>query len=206
MNCRIKICGITRPQDAELACALGAHAVGLIFAESPRQVSRKQAQAIVRELPPFITPVGVFVNEPVEELMTTVEKCGLGAVQLHGDETPEYARQLEGISVIKAISVRDASSFEGLDLYQVHAFLLDTFSKERRGGTGYTFNWELAVHARLARPVILSGGLKPENIREAIQTVQPYGVDISSGVEAEPGVKDEAKMRALFEEIAGISK
>jgi phosphoribosylanthranilate isomerase len=202
MNCRIKICGVTRRQDAELACDLGAHAIGLIFAESPRQVSRKQARAIVRELPPFITPVGVFVNEPVDELMTTIEQCGLGAVQLHGDETPEYANQLEGVSVIKAVRVRDTSSFDGLDSYDVNAFLLDTFSKEKRGGTGDTFNWDLAVHARLARPVILSGGLKPENIREGIQTVQPYGVDVSSGVEAEPGVKDEARMRMLFEEIA----
>ena len=165
-------------------------------------MSRKQARAIVRELPPFITPVGVFVNEPVDELMTTIEQCGLGAVQLHGDETPEYANQLEGVSVIKAVRVRDTSSFDGLDSYDVNAFLLDTFSKEKRGGTGDTFNWDLAVHARLARPVILSGGLKPENIREGIQTVQPYGVDVSSGVEAEPGVKDEARMRMLFEEIA----
>jgi phosphoribosylanthranilate isomerase len=168
-------------------------------------VSLKQARDVVRELPPFITPVGVFVNEPVEELMTAVDKCGLGAVQLHGDETPEYANQLEGVSVIRAIRVRDASSLEGLDAYDVHAFLLDTFSKERRGGTGNTFNWDLAVNARLHRPLILSGGLKPENIREAIQTVRPYGVDVSSGIESQPGIKDEARMRRLFEEITVVS-
>ena len=205
MKYRIKICGVTRPQDAELACELGAHAIGLIFAGSPRQVSLKQARDVVRELPPFITPVGVFVNEPVDELMTAVDKCGLGAVQLHGDETPEYANQLEGVSVIRAIRVRDASSLEGLDAYDVHAFLLDTFSKERRGGTGNTFNWDLADHARLHRPLILSGGLKPENIREAIQTVRPYGVDVSSGIESQPGIKDEARMRRLFEEITVVS-
>ena len=198
---RVKICGITRIEDALLATELGAHAIGLVFAESPRRISPERAADIVRHLPPFVSAIGVFVNEEADRVRRIVEQCGLSAVQLHGDETPEYARGLAEVKVIKAVRVRDRSSFDGVDGYQVSAFLLDTYSKKARGGTGETFNWELARDAELPAPLILSGGLNPENIGEAIRTVRPYGVDVSSGVESEPGKKAPELLGKLFGEV-----
>jgi len=200
---RIKICGITRVEDALLAAELGAHAVGFVFAESPRRISPDVAAEIIGQLPLFVSPVGVFVNESTATIRSIVERCGLAAVQLHGDETPDDARALAGVKVIKAIRVKDASSLAGLDQWPVSAFLLDTYSRDARGGTGTAFNWDLAREARLPAPMILAGGLGPANIREAIETVRPYGVDLSSGVESEPGRKDHALLRQLFEQIAG---
>jgi len=203
---RIKICGITCIEDALLATELGAHALGFIFAESPRWISPDAAAEIIRRLPLFVSPVGVFVNESTDMIQRVVEQCGLAAVQLHGDETPDEARALAGVEAIKAIRVKDASSLDGLDQWSVSAFLLDTYSKEARGGTGRTFDWDLAREARLPAPMILAGGLDPANVREAIETVRPYGVDISSGVESEPGKKDHALLKQLFEQIAEATR
>ena len=198
---RVKVCGITRIEDALFATELGAHAIGLVFAESPRRISPEKAADIVRHLPPFVSAIGVFVNEEADRVRQIVEQCGLSAVQLHGDETPDYARGLPEVKIIKAVRVKDRSSFDGVDRYQVSAFLLDTYSKKARGGTGETFNWELAKEAELPAPFILSGGLNPENMGEAIRAVRPYAVDVSSGVESEPGKKDAELLRKLFEEV-----
>ena len=203
-GCRIKICGITRADDALLAADLGANAVGLIFAPSPRQVAAEAAAEIVRQMPPFVSPVGVFVNESVDNIRRVAEQCGLSSVQLHGDESPEIIQELEGLNLIKAISVKDERSLAGLDTYPVNAFLFDTYSKKVRGGTGETFNWELVSTAEIPKPFILSGGLGPENIADAIRTVRPFGVDVSSGVEAEPGKKDHGKLRKLFDNIRAL--
>jgi phosphoribosylanthranilate isomerase len=198
---RVKICGITCVEDALMAADLGANAVGLVFAKSPRRVSPDRATEVVRALPPFVAAVGVFVDETTEQILRIVEKCGLAAVQLHGDEGPAQAREFPGVKVIRAVRVRDESSLAGLADWDVSAFLLDTYVENARGGSGKTFNWDLARAARLPAPIILAGGLNPDNIRKAIETVRPYGVDVSSGVEAEPGRKDPGLLKRLFEEI-----
>ncbi|MBI2193838.1 MAG: phosphoribosylanthranilate isomerase [Planctomycetes bacterium] len=201
--CRVKVCGITRAEDALLAAEFGAAAIGLIFAESKRQVTPDAAADIVRQLPPFVTPVGVFVNERPEEIRRLAERCGLGAVQLHGDETPDDLRALAGLKTIKVVRVRDRSSLEGLAEYPASAFLLDTYSAEARGGTGQTFDWQATRGIRFPAPVILSGGLHAENVARAIEQVQPHAVDVSSGVESAPGIKDPGLLRRFFEAVRG---
>jgi len=201
---RIKICGITCTEDALLAADLGADAIGFVFAESPRRVPPERAAEVVRALPPFVSAVGVFVNEPTGQILRLVEQCGLDTVQLHGDESPAQARELAGVKVIRAVRVRDESSLADLADWHVSAFLLDTYVESARGGTGKTFNWDLAKAARLPAPIILAGGLNPDNIGKAIETVRPYGVDVSSGVEAKPGRKDPELLKRLFDEIHGI--
>lgn len=211
MRTRVKICGITRTEDAALAVELGADALGFVFAESPRRVSPEKVREILGALPglPSVTPVGVFVNESPERIWEIVAECGLRAVQLHGDESPEVAEELagvrhraSGIPVIKAIRVRDGSSLDTLTSCPASAFLLDAYSPEAYGGTGQRFDWDLARQAvATGRQIVLSGGLTPETVGEAIRTVRPFGVDVSSGVEVAPGRKDPAKLRAFFEAV-----
>lgn len=181
---------------AVVAAAAGADAIGLVFAPSRRQVTVNQARRIAVELPPFVTKVGVFVDEDPARILETALACGLDMVQLHGGETPEYCAALR-MPIIKAIRVRDARSLEAMRTYRVAAFLLDSYDPDLAGGTGTAFKWDLASGLHATAPVILSGGLTPDNVGNALETVQPYAVDVSSGVETD-GRKDHGKIRAFI--------
>jgi phosphoribosylanthranilate isomerase len=195
----VKICGVTTAEDALLAAELGAAAVGFVFwPHSPRYIEPIAARAIVAQLPPFIAPVGVFVNQPIPTVLAIARVAHLGAVQLHGDEAPEEYASLP-VRVIKAMPLRDATDGKtAADVPSTAMVLLDAHDPVRRGGTGRLIDWSLASAVARDRPVILSGGLNPENVGEAIAAVKPYGVDVSSGVETKPGRKDPAKLGALF--------
>jgi phosphoribosylanthranilate isomerase len=205
---KVKICGITRQEDAALAVALGVDALGFIFAESPRRIVPEKACEIIRALPPFVMSVGVFVNETPAKIREITACCGLDMIQLHGDESPDVASQLMP-RAIKAFQLKDEKSLEQIKPYcgKVRALLFDTYSKEKRGGTGMTFDWDLAVKGKaLGAPVILSGGLSPSNIEDAVSFVRPYAVDVNSGVEEQPGKKDHELMRQLMENITRCGK
>lgn len=195
---RIKICGVTTPEDAALAAALGASAIGIVFwPKSPRAVDRVRAKAIVAALPPFVPAVGVFVNQS-DEAFDIARSVGLSAVQLHGDETPETYRE-SPMRVIKAIAVRDESAVEAAAAVPAGAHvLLDAHDPDRRGGTGRRIDWTVAARIAANRPIVLSGGLNAGNVVEAVETVRPAAIDVSSGVESAPGKKDAAKLRDLF--------
>lgn len=196
---RVKICGITNEEDALAAVEAGADAVGFIFYErSPRFVQPDRVRQIVSALPPFVATVGVFVNEAADRINETIRVCGLSAAQLHGDESPEYCTTITGVW-IKAFRVQDASWREVAAKYPVQAVLLDTYAPDKYGGTGRTFDWNLVSGSPL--PIILSGGLNPENVAEAIRQACPYAVDTSSGVEREPGRKDHDRVRAFVEAV-----
>ena len=195
---RVKICGITTVEDGRLAAELGASAVGLVFwPGSPRFVEMAQATAIVAALPPFVSAVGVFVDQP-EHALHVAREVGLSAVQFHGDELPGSYRS-SPLRVIKAVTVRDASAREEAAAVPASAtVLLDAHDRVKRGGTGRQVDWSIAAMIARERPVILSGGLTPENVADAVRTVAPYAVDVSSGVELAFGRKDPARLRALF--------
>ncbi len=196
----IKVCGITTEEDALWAVTCGATAVGLIFArESPRKIGLEPAKEIASVLPESVQRVGVFVNEPIEIVNRYVGELGLAYAQLHGEEDPDYCRSVKA-KVIKAIRVAERKDLRPLQDYSVEAILLDSFSREKRGGTGRTFDWSLAVEAKgMGVPIILSGGLNPDNVAEAIRLVSPAGVDTSSGVEVSPGRKDREKVKAFVD-------
>ena len=195
---KVKICGITSLDDALTAVEAGADALGFVFYDqSPRNINPMQAAAIIAKLPPFIQMVGLFVNEELEKINWTADYCGLDVVQLHGDETPEDCLEVKR-RVIKAFRIHDIVSIEPLHKYQVSGYLLDTWCPEAYGGTGKTFNWEMAAAARQYGRIILAGGLSPDNVIEAVRTVQPYAVDVSSGVESAPGKKDRAKVKEFI--------
>ena len=199
----VKICGITNLTDAQTAVRLGADALGFIFAPSPRQIAPQTARDIIRALPPFVKTVGVFVNEAPAAIRKVINDCGLDLVQLHGDESPDLCNELMPYT-IKALRVKDESSLQTGQAYQgkVRALLLDTYSKKKAGGTGKTFDWELALRIKKQGfPLILSGGLTPANIVAAIHTVRPYGIDVNSGVEERPGQKSPTLMRDLMENV-----
>jgi phosphoribosylanthranilate isomerase len=206
MSTVVKICGITNAEDALAAAGSGADALGLMFYEgSPRHITSKAAAEIARQLPPFVIKVGVFVNAPEDAVLRAIGDCGLNIVQFHGDETPEYCAQFP-VMAIKAFRIRDASSLKALEDYQTDAFLLDAHTSGKLGGTGATFNWDLAVEAqKLGRPIFLAGGLTPENVAEAVRRVQPYAVDVSSGVETSPGKKDHQKVAAFIKAAKGAN-
>jgi phosphoribosylanthranilate isomerase len=196
---RIKICGIRDEASALAAAEAGADAIGLIFAPSLRQVDVAQARGLSDALPPFVTKVGVVVNEPLDRLREMIDAVRLDAVQLHGDETSEYCAAVRdlGVSVIRAVAVSGPLDPAPLRALPVAAVLLDTHRPGQRGGTGQPFDWTLAAPVARAMPVILSGGLNPENVAAGIAAVRPYGVDVSSGVESD-GRKDPAKIRAFI--------
>jgi len=208
---RVKICGLRDPKQALKVAQMGADAIGLNFAKSPRWVSPEQARAITDILPPMVWSVGVFVDDDAEVVSRVAERTGISAAQLHGDEPPEIVDALS-VPVIKAFRVRGADWIDEVDAWlsgvqsrsHVKAILLDAFSKEARGGTGTQFNWEWVAAARSAGrlagipPLILSGGLDPANVSDAIDVVQPWAVDVSSGVESAPGVKDLEKIAAFM--------
>ncbi len=197
---RVKICGIRRLEDALVAAEAGADAIGLNFWRPGRRyISPEVARAICRTLPPFVTRVGVFADEDLATVQEIAALCGLDALQLHGEETPEFCRQFDR-PVIKGIKVRNVSSLRQLARYRVAAFLLDAHVPGEMGGTGRTFDWTLVAQAREAGPVILSGGLTPENVVEAIRAAAPYAVDVASGVETN-GEKDPSKIRAFVARV-----
>jgi phosphoribosylanthranilate isomerase len=199
----IKICGITNLEDALHACSLGVDALGFILAPSPRQVSPDTARGIILQLPRSIHKVGVFVDEKIEEVRRIVDYCGLNTVQLHGQETPEYCREI-ALSVIKAFRVRDARSLEAMEKYAFTKILLDAWSSDRAGGTGRTFPWEIARVIRPKGDYILSGGLTPGNVGEAIRRLHPMGVDVGSGVEKKTGLKELFKMTEFMQEVKKV--
>lgn len=196
---RVKICGITREEDALLAAELGAYAVGFVFwPGSARYVEPSRARGIARSLPDAVLKVGVFVNQPAGHIRMVAEEAGLTTIQLHGREPIAAARGL-GHQVFKSVPVGPAFTTDVLDRIPADVtVLLDTFDPAAHGGTGRTIDWTLAAEAAARRPIILAGGLKPSNIAEAVRQVRPYAVDLSSGVETAPGIKDPSKLRALF--------
>jgi phosphoribosylanthranilate isomerase len=193
----VKICGITRGDDAQMAVLHGAHALGFIFwPDSPRVVSPEKAREIIAGLPKRVTTVGVFVNQRVEYIREVANKAGLGAVQLHGDETPEFAAKMS-LPVIKAIAVSGAVPV--LDDWPTDVMILaDARDPLRRGGTGVIADWKAAAAVAGRRRLLLAGGLTPENVAGAVARVQPYGIDVSSGVEKSPGIKDHDKLAAFL--------
>ena len=195
---KVKVCGMTNLKDTLVAVEEGADAVGFIFyKKSPRSVTMKLVREIVIELPPFVDTVGVFVDETAEQINKIADYCNLDIVQLHGDESPTFCKRMRR-RVIKAFRVKDMQSLKKLSKFQVSGFILDTFSESLDGGTGKVFDWNLALPAKKFGPVIMAGGLTPNNVRQAIQRVRPYGVDVCSGVESEPGIKDHKKIRVFL--------
>lgn len=205
---KVKICGITNYQDAAAAVELGADAIGFIFAPSPRRIMPEKAREIIRAIAPFVQTVGVFVNEKRDIIRQVAGFCGLDLVQFHGDESVDLCTEFMP-RTIKVFRVRDESCLESIRSYRgkVRAVLLDAYSQDKWGGTGKTFDWWLAVMSKeTGIPVILAGGLTPANIEEAISEVNPYAVDINSGIEARPGEKDHRLMRELMEKIRRTDK
>ena len=200
---RVKICGITNYQDAAMAVQLGADALGFVFAPSPRRISPEKAREIICAIPPFVQTVGVFVNERPDAIRRIIRLCGLDLIQFHGDEPPGVCGDFMP-HAIKAFRVREESVLESIIPYhrKTRAVLFDTYSGERRGGTGKTFDWDLAVMGKSAGiPIILSGGLTPANVERAISRVNPFAVDVNSGIEARPGKKDYLLMEEMMEKI-----
>ena len=197
---KVKVCGITSLKDAEKAVELGADALGFNFyPKSPRFITKVSAKDIIRLLPPFVTPVGIFVNETMDKIMEFMYFTGVRVLQLHGEETPEFCMRMSR-PVIKAVRVAGPESLQGLPRYPVIAFLLDS-ATEGYGGSGQTFDWNLAVEAKKFGKIILSGGLTPENVVEAIEKVRPYAVDVCSGVETAPGRKDHTRLKEFMEAV-----
>jgi phosphoribosylanthranilate isomerase len=193
---RVKICGIRTVEAALAAVEAGADALGFVFAPSPRRVTPQEAERIIRELPPFVSRVGVFVDAPRREALEIAGDCRLDVLQFHGGEAPDYCRGWQQ-QVVKAFRVRDGSVLEQMDRYEVAACLLDAYVPGRAGGTGQCFDWGLARQAAERRRIILAGGITPANVEQAIRQARPYAIDVSSGVET-GGVKDPDKIRGLL--------
>ena len=201
---KVKICGITTVEDAHMAIEAGADALGFVFYDkSPRNLLPERAAEIISSLPPFIHVVGLFVHAQLDFVNATADRCRLDIVQLHGDESQEFCARVNR-RVIKAFRVKDITSLDRMEEYRVAGYLLDAYSPKAFGGTGVTFNWDTAVVAKKFGPIILAGGLTPDNVAEAIGHVSPYGVDVSSGVESAPGVKDPAKVREFIKRAKGL--
>lgn len=207
---KVKICGITSAEDATVAVEAGADALGFVFyRKSPRYIEPAMARQIIMGLPPLVLPVGVFVNEEQSVVRNLMDDCGLSLAQLHGSESAAYCQEL-GRPVLKALRVKDRSAFLALAEFRgragVRGFVLDAFSDQAYGGTGQVIDWQLAAEAAKAANILLAGGLTPDNVQQAIQAVQPYGVDVSSGVEREPGKKDHEKVRAFIRAARVVSQ
>src|SRR4051812_1346932 len=203
----VKICGITRPEDAELAASLGAWAIGSNFGPGPKRgVDPAIAAGIARALRRTVEPVGVFVNPTLDEVVRLAESVGLTHVQLHGDEGPAFCRAVAehtGARVIKALGVGSGADIRDAERFHTDFHLLDAAAGAAYGGTGRTWDWDLAAQRHSQVPLILSGGLTPDNVADGIAAVRPWGVDVASGVETAPGIKDPERMRAFFAAVAG---
>jgi phosphoribosylanthranilate isomerase len=202
---RVKICGVSDPADARRVADLGAWALGMIFwPQSPRACALDTAEAIGAELQRRLELVGVFVNATLDEIAETADRCNLSVVQLHGDEGPAYCREVArrtGAKVMKAVRVRDAAQLHDLQRFHTDFHLLDAYSPRTPGGTGETFDWELARRHPRTPPAVLSGGLDPDNVGLAVETARPFAVDVASGTEATPGRKDPAKLTAFVRAV-----
>ncbi|MGD8483431.1 MAG: phosphoribosylanthranilate isomerase [Thioalkalispiraceae bacterium] len=199
---RVKICGITRREDGVNAAQLGADAIGLVFyAQSPRYVSRTMARTIVEALPPFVTTVGLFIDATAEEVHETLKVVRLDLLQFHGDESPAYCEQF-GMPYLKALRMRDNVNVSAFaqEHFNAAGILLDTYQQGLAGGTGKTFDWS-TVPDDVPLPLVLAGGLNAQNVAQAIDTVHPYAVDVSGGVETQKGIKDPEKMSAFLKEV-----
>jgi phosphoribosylanthranilate isomerase len=205
---KVKVCGITSYEDAAMALDQAVDALGFnFFPPSPRYISPAEARSIIRRLPPFTAAVGVFVNvSSPQSLMDTATLAGVHVLQLHGDETPEYCSQLSGRPLVKALRIGKGGIRESLEEYPVQAFLLDSKDDALFGGTGRSFDWKIAAEIKRVRPIILAGGLRAENVGEAIRTLEPYGVDVCSGVESRPGKKDACKLREFMNEVRNVGR
>jgi len=205
---RVKVCGITNLDDALLASNLGADALGFnFFPASPRYIDPGSAGVIIRQLPPLVAMVGVFVNvETPEELLRMARASGVQVLQLHGDETPEYCHALRPWPLIKAVRVGNGPPGDDPSRYPVQAFLLDARDDVLFGGTGRTFDWKDASAIGRSRPLILAGGLNPGNVARAIRTVDPYAVDVCSGVERSPGCKDPGRLKKFMDEVSNARR
>lgn len=200
---KVKICGITNVEDAKVAVAAGADALGFVmYGKSPRCVKPAVASAIIAGLPPFVLPIGVFVNEDAGMVRKLMDECGFALAQLHGDEPVSYCEHF-GRPALKAIRLKDRTAFLALAEFHgranVRGFVIDAFGEHAYGGTGQTVDWTLAAEVARAAPILLAGGLTPSNVAEAIRQVRPYGVDVSSGVEQSPGKKDPDKVKAFIQ-------
>ncbi len=205
---RVKICGITNIVDAENALNFGADAIGFVFAKSPRKVSKGAARAIIREMPPFVTCVGLFVNEDIDKVKAICDFCNIRTLQLHGNEDQDYLNQFTEYKTIKAIRVGTAKDLAVINDLDADAFLLDSMVKGKMGGTGKCFDWEIIRKSRYLKSkansqkrIIIAGGLTPDNVSEAINVTKPFGVDISSGVESDYGLKDKKLLRKFISEV-----
>ena len=206
MRVRVKICGMTRAEDVASAVSAGADALGFVFVPgTPRFVPLQSAVDLARAIPPFVAGVGLFVNAPVEAVEETIHATGLRTVQFHGEETPDYCSHFLGrVSVIKAFRIRDQSSIAPLAAYidSTDAWLLDAFTPGAHGGTGQRFDWGISEALQgLPKPIIIAGGLNPENVAEAIARFRPFAVDVSSGVESAPGRKDAARISSFLSAV-----
>jgi phosphoribosylanthranilate isomerase len=201
MKPRVKICGITNREDALFCAHSGADALGFIFyRESPRFIEPAKAMLIIDSLPPFVTPVGVFVNESRDGIEHTIRETGIRAIQLSGDETPDACKHYS-VRTIKAFRMRNQAEIESIKSYSLAAAMLDGAKDGVYGGSGTTTDFSIAIRMKEYFPLILSGGLSPENIIDAVKTVKPYAVDINSGVERLPGIKDHDRIRLLFHRL-----
>jgi len=201
---KVKICGIRSLKDALAAAEYGADALGFVFyGKSPRYIEAAEAAVIIRKLPPFVTPVALFVNAGEESVRAVLDETGIGVVQFHGDETPEYVSSFSQ-RTIKAMRIRNEQSISDMHSYDANAILADAYCPDAYGGTGKTFNWDLLSGIQSSERIILAGGLGPENVAEAITRVRPYAVDVSSGVEVSPGVKDHGRLRRFITEAKAV--
>jgi phosphoribosylanthranilate isomerase len=198
----VKICGITNLEDAIAAVNLGANLLGFVFAESPRKVEVDTVKNIQRVIACDVKTVGVFTDES-DEVIRIMDECGLTYAQLHGGQSENFARKLGASRVIRVGRIADQSSIDYLATFvEARYYLLDTYRSEKVGGTGETFDWSLAIRAKsLGKPIFLSGGLRPGNVKDAIRTVRPFAVDVSSGVEISPGIKDHAKIKEFIQNV-----
>ncbi len=200
---KVKICGIKNLDDAISAVDYGADAIGFVFAKSIRKVSKEKARSIIRKLPPFVTTVGLFVNETVEDIEAACRFCGLDAVQLHGNEPHGIINKLKDIKTIKAFRIQNKKDIIPIKKYKPNAILLDGYSENKMGGTGTTFDWKIVKKLKTSIPIVVAGGLTHLNVSRAIRIVKPYGVDVSSGVEIVPGKKEKKLIKKFIDAVKG---
>ncbi len=201
---KVKICGLTDVEDAKICVSLGVDFIGFVFAESPRRITKEDAKGIIAGLPPAVKKVGVFVNEVKDIGEDIARYCWLDVLQFHGDESPNYCLHFGGFEIFKAFRLRAKEDLVPVPEYRVDAYLLDAFVPGKSGGTGESFDWDLAIEAKkFGRPIVLSGGLDAGNVGEAIRKVRPEIVDVSSGVESAPGRKDADKLKEFVESVRG---
>ena len=200
---KVKICGIKTLSDAKFAVDYGVDAIGFVFAESIRNVSKENARAIVQKLPPFVTTVGLFVNDTAENIEAICRFCGLDTIQLHGNERPSLLNKLKAFKTIKAFRIQNEKDIIPIRKYKPDAILLDGYSENKMGGTGTSFDWKIVKKLRTSIPVIVAGGLTHLNVSQAIRIVNPYAVDVSSGVESSPGKKDRKLIKKFIDAVKG---